>query len=53
MSGMDIRTLKEIFGHSSEVTTEIYITNLQDTVKREVMGKSPSISPAITSRSHA
>lgn len=42
-AGMSIRTLKEIYGHSSEVTTEIYITNLHQVMRKEIMEKSPEL----------
>lgn len=42
-AGMSVRTLKEIYGHSSEVTTEIYITNLQAVMRKEVLEKSPEL----------
>jgi hypothetical protein len=33
--------LRELFGHSSEVTTQIYITNLQEINRKEILSKSP------------
>lgn len=42
-AGMSVRTLKEIYGHSSEVTTEIYITNLHQVMRKEIMEKSPEL----------
>lgn len=41
LSGMSVRTIKEIFGHTSEMTTEIYITNLKEVSRQEIMEKSP------------
>lgn len=43
LAGMSIRALQELFGHTSEVTTEIYITNLQEVMKKEIIAKSPSM----------
>lgn len=41
MAGASIRAIKELFGHTSEVTTEIYITNLKDHLKNEILANSP------------
>lgn len=41
LAGMSIRTLKEMFGHSSELTTEIYITNLKEIMHKEMLDISP------------
>jgi hypothetical protein len=30
LAGLSVNALRELFGHSSEVTTQIYITNLQE-----------------------
>jgi site-specific recombinase XerD len=30
LAGLSVNALGELFGHSSEVTTQIYITNLQE-----------------------
>lgn len=43
LAGMSMRALKELFGHSSEVTTEIYITKLHEVTRKEIMDKSPSL----------
>jgi site-specific recombinase XerD len=29
LAGLSVNALRELFGHSSEVTTQIYITNLE------------------------
>lgn len=43
LAGMSVRTIKEIYGHSSELTTEIYITNIHEVIRKEIMDKSPSL----------
>lgn len=43
MAGMSIRALQELFGHSSEVTTEIYITKLEEVIRKEILEKSPKM----------
>lgn len=41
-AGMSTRTLKELYGHSSELTTEIYITDLQSIMHQEIKRIAPS-----------
>jgi integrase len=41
MAGASIRAIKELFGHTSEMTTEIYITNLKDVLKKDILANSP------------
>lgn len=43
IAGMSIRTLKELFGHNSELTTEIYITNLKERINQEIIELSPEL----------
>lgn len=43
LAGMSTRALKELFGHTSELTTEIYITNLHEVINKEIMLKSPAM----------
>lgn len=43
LEGMSVRALQELFGHRSEVTTEIYITNLKDIIRQEILEKSPAM----------
>lgn len=43
IEGMSVRALQELFGHRSEVTTEIYITNLKDALRQEILDKSPAM----------
>jgi site-specific recombinase XerD len=39
LAGLSVNALRELFGHSSEVTTQIYITNLRN--RKEILSKSP------------
>jgi site-specific recombinase XerD len=41
LAGLSVNALRELFGHSSEVTTQIYITNLQEINRKEILSKSP------------
>jgi len=43
LAGMSVRALKEIFGHNSELTTEIYITNTKEMLRKEILEKSPAL----------
>jgi len=39
LAGLSVNALRELFGHSSEVTTQIYITNLQEINRKEILEK--------------
>jgi len=41
LAGLSVDALRELFGHSSEVTTQIYITNLKEINRKEILEKSP------------
>lgn len=41
LSGVSIGALKDLFGHSSELTTAIYITKLKEINRKEILEKSP------------
>jgi site-specific recombinase XerD len=34
LAGASVELIKDLFGHSSEVTTQIYITNLKETERK-------------------
>lgn len=42
-AGMSIRALQELYGHQSEVTTEIYITDIKRVMQKEIMERSPAL----------
>jgi len=39
LAGVSINAIKDLFGHTSEVTTQIYITNLQEVNRKEILEK--------------
>lgn len=39
LAGLSVNALRELFGHTSEVTTQIYITNLQEINRKEILEK--------------
>ena len=39
LAGVSIGAIKDLFGHSSEVTTQIYITNLKEVNRKEILEK--------------
>jgi len=39
LAGLSVDALRELFGHSSEVTTQIYITNLKEINRKEILEK--------------
>lgn len=39
LAGVSINAIKDLFGHSSEVTTQIYITNLKEINRKEILEK--------------
>lgn len=41
LAGVSIGSLKDLFGHSSELTTAIYITKLKEINRKEILEKSP------------
>jgi integrase len=41
LAGVSIGALKDLFGHSSELTTAIYITKLKEINRKEILDKSP------------
>ena len=41
LAGVSIGALKDLFGHSSELTTAIYITKLKEINRKEILEKSP------------
>lgn len=41
LSGMDLDTIREVFGHSKKRMTEHYISNLKDVYKKDFLDKSP------------
>jgi len=41
LAGMSKSSLKELLGHSDEATTDIYITNLKEIARKEILEKSP------------
>lgn len=41
LAGLSVDALRELFGQSSEVTTRIYITNLKEINRKEIMDNSP------------
>jgi integrase len=43
LAGLSVDALRELFGHTSEVTTQIYITNLKEINRKEILQKSPDI----------
>jgi integrase len=41
LAGVSVGALKDLFGHSSELTTAIYITKLKEINRNEILEKSP------------
>lgn len=39
LAGVSINAIKDLFGHTSEVTTQIYITNLKEINRKEILEK--------------
>lgn len=39
LAGLSVDALRELFGHTSEVTTQIYITNLKEINRKEILEK--------------
>lgn len=39
LAGVSVNAIKDLFGHSSEVTTQIYITNLKEINRKEILEK--------------
>jgi integrase len=39
LAGVSINAIKDLFGHTSEVTTQIYITNLKEVNRKEILEK--------------
>jgi integrase len=39
LAGASVGAIKDLFGHSSEVTTQIYITNLKEINRKEILEK--------------
>jgi len=39
LAGASVGAIKDLFGHTSEVTTQIYITNLKEVNRKEIMEK--------------
>lgn len=39
LAGVSVSAIKDLFGHTSEVTTQIYITNLKEVNRKEIMEK--------------
>jgi integrase len=42
LSGVAIEAIKDLFGHTSQVTTEVYITNLKELNRKQIMEKAPA-----------
>jgi integrase len=41
LAGMDLDSLRELYGHSSKVTTKIYAKNINEVYRRDIMDNSP------------
>lgn len=41
LAGMSKNSLRELLGHGDEATTDIYITNLKEIARKEILEKSP------------
>lgn len=39
LAGVSVNAIKDLFGHTSEVTTQIYITNLKEINRKEILEK--------------
>lgn len=39
LAGASVGAIKDLFGHTSEVTTQIYITNLKEINRKEILEK--------------
>lgn len=47
LAGIDIRTLKSLYGHSSEQMTEKYLEQLQEIHKQKIIEKAPSFTAKV------
>lgn len=41
LAGMDLEALRELYGHSSKLTTKVYATAIQEVYRKEILDKSP------------
>jgi integrase len=41
LAGMSMDALKDLFGHTSKLTTEIYASNIKEIRRKEILEKSP------------
>ena len=42
LAGMSMDALKDLFGHTSKLTTEVYATKIKEVRRKEIMEKSPA-----------
>jgi len=43
LSGMSMDALKDLFGHTSKLTTKIYVTKIHEISRKEILEKSPEL----------
>ena len=43
LAGMSMEALKDLFGHTSKLTTKVYVTRIHEISRKEILEKSPAL----------